>query len=66
MRRILIPMSESVLYRLAVVAEQERRDPRQQAAYMLERALGITNDQLNSLNTRRDAEPAREAAGVSL
>jgi hypothetical protein len=37
-------MSESVLYRLAIVAEKERRDPRQQAAYILEHALRIAEE----------------------
>ncbi len=39
MRRIYITVSESTLDRLAEVARKERREPRQQAAYILEMAL---------------------------
>jgi hypothetical protein len=39
MRRFYIVLNERTLYQLAEVAERERREPRQQAAYMLERAV---------------------------
>lgn len=62
MRRLLIPMSEKALYRLAEVAEKERREPRQQAAYLLELALGIADDrQPPVLNKNSNLEQSAQA-----
>ena len=39
MRLLYVPLSADMLARLCHLAERERRAPREQAAYLLERAL---------------------------
>ena len=39
MRLLYVPLSAELLARLCQIAERERREPREQAAYLLERAL---------------------------
>jgi len=39
MRLLYVPLSAEMLARLCHIAERERRAPREQAAYLLERAL---------------------------
>ncbi len=39
MRLLYVPLSPEMLARLCQIAERERRAPREQAAYLLERAL---------------------------
>ena len=62
MRLLYVPLRAEALERLCRLAERERRQPREQAAYLLELAL---EGQLEHTRPRR-AERARQADRTSI
>lgn len=59
MRAVSVPLGPDAQVRLRELAVSERRSPRQQAAILLERALGLTTEPPREGQTDRQRRASR-------